>query len=338
MPLPVRPHLEAPVVAALTAVSVAFIVALWASHARSTEISTRAHAIEMHEDTSPTVEHARQISRAHAASRNLALVLGVGGVIAALIAGAVALRVIRKRSQLLVEYSELLDARATELEVFAYRVAHDLRSPLGTMALGLNAMRLEQDEDDVVHLDRLARGIGRMDRLIMDLLTFASSGARPDGNARADVGDVFTDVLADAEPSIARVRADIVVDRPPPVAVTCSHGALVSMVGNLVSNAARYVVEGAAPHRIWLRGLLQGDRVRIEVADNGPGLPAGAEELVFESFRRGADRPDGGLGIGLATVKRLAEAHRGRVGVRNTPGRGCTFWIELPVAPALSAA
>ena len=332
MPLPVRPQLGTPVVAAILAVIVAFVAALWASHARTSEISTRAHAIETHDDRSLTVEHARQISRAHDESRDLAFALGIGGIVAALVAGGVALHVIRRRSRLLVEYSELLDARATELEAFAYRVAHDLRSPLGSLSLGLHAMRLEQDDDDAVHLDRLSRGVARMDRLINDLLAFASSGARPDGDARAEVADVFSDVLADAEHAIARARADVVVDRPTGLAVACSHGTLVSMVGNLVNNAARYIVDGSAPHRIGLRAVVHGDRVRIEITDNGPGLPPGAEQLVFEPFRRGPTRREGGLGIGLATVKRLAEAHRGRVGVRSTPGRGSTFWIELPVA------
>lgn len=331
MPLPVRPHLATPVVAALVAVIVAFVAALWLSHARTREIPTRAHAIAVG-DSAHTIENAREISRAHQESRDLAFLLGVAGIVAALCAGAIALRVIRKRSQLLVEHSQLLDERATELEAFAYRVAHDLRNPLGSMSLGLQAMRLESDDDDQVHLDRLTRSLTRMDRLISDLLRFATSGAQPGDDSRADVGDAFTDVLADAESGIARAHADVVVDRPPPVSVACTHGTLVSMIGNLVNNAARYVVDGVGPHRIWLRGFVQGERVRIEVADNGPGLPAGTEQVVFEPFRRVAARRDGGLGIGLATVKRLAEAHRGRVGVRSTPGRGCTFWIELPVA------
>lgn len=334
MTLPVRPHLGTPVVAALVAVIVAFVTALWVSHARTGEISTRAHDIATHDDRSHTLENVREISRAHGESRDLALALGIAGVVAALVAGVIALRVIRNRSQLLLEHSQLLDARATELEAFAYRVAHDLRGPLGAMSLGLHAMRLEQDDDDAMHLDRLARSVTRMDRLINDLLRFSAASAQPDADARADLSEVFTEVLADAEPAIARAQVDVVVDRPGPIAVACSHGALVSMVGNLVHNAARYVVDGTGPHRIWLRGVLEGGRVRIEVADNGPGLPPGAEQLVFEPFRRGVVRRDGGLGIGLATVNRLAEAHHGRAGVRSTPGRGCTFWLELPLRAA----
>jgi len=74
--------------------------------------------------------------------------------------------------------------------------------------------------------------------------------------------------------------------------------------------------------------------VRVEVADTGPGLPPGSEQLVFEPFRRAGNSHLPGLGIGLATVKRIVEAYGGRLGVWSTPGRGSTFWFELPEAAA----
>ena len=75
MPLPVRPHLAAPVVAALIAVIVAFVTALWVSPARTREIATRAHAIAAQGDSAHTIENAREISRAHQESRDLAFSL-----------------------------------------------------------------------------------------------------------------------------------------------------------------------------------------------------------------------------------------------------------------------
>ena len=74
--------------------------------------------------------------------------------------------------------------------------------------------------------------------------------------------------------------------------------------------------------------------VCVEIEDNGPGLPPGAEERVFEPFRRLAQSSQPGIGLGLATVKKLVEAYQGRVGVSSRLGRGSTFWFELPRARA----
>jgi signal transduction histidine kinase len=73
--------------------------------------------------------------------------------------------------------------------------------------------------------------------------------------------------------------------------------------------------------------------VRIEVEDNGPGLPPGAEEWLFKPFHRLASRQPG-TGLGLATVKKIVEAYQGRVGVNAEPGKGSIFWVEIPLVNA----
>jgi signal transduction histidine kinase len=79
-------------------------------------------------------------------------------------------------------------------------------------------------------------------------------------------------------------------------------------------------------------GALAGARsMRFEVVDTGPGLPPGSEDRVFEPYCRLTEGDEQGLGLGLATVKRLVEGHGGHVGVKSTSG-GCTFWFDLPLA------
>ena len=224
----------------------------------------------------------------------------------------------------------MLDTRAQELEAFAYRVAHDLRNPLGTIALRIQTMRLAEDADRP-QLDKLTRSVTRMDRLIEDLLQFARAGAAPEPGARVMLPDVIRDVLADAGPQIEVAQAQLVVGAIPQVEVGCARGTLASMLGNLVNNAAKYVTGGTPPHIIHVRAYIKGTRVRVEVCDNGPGIPPGCEEVVFEPFRRLGNLREPGLGIGLATVKRTAEAYDGRVGVTSNLGCGSTFWFELPI-------
>jgi signal transduction histidine kinase len=114
------------------------------------------------------------------------------------------------------------------------------------------------------------------------------------------------------------------------VQIAVSPEALSSVLSNLLGNAVKYVGEGSQlPHRIGVRVSRRARLARIEVEDNGPGLPPGAEERVFEPFRRLPSKQPG-TGLGLATVKRIVEAYQGRVGVVARPGLGSTFWVELP--------
>src|SRR5262249_17914349 len=117
-----------------------------------------------------------------------------------------------------------------------------------------------------------------------------------------------------------------------PCVVACSPGVLTSMMGNLTRNAIKYI--GQAPiRRVNVRVKDQGIFVRVEVDDTGPGLAPGVEAAVFDPYVRSAGTLQPGIGLGLATVKRLAEGHGGRVGVSSRAGEGCLFWFELPKAP-----
>jgi hypothetical protein len=100
-------------------------------------------------------------------------------------------------------------------------------------------------------------------------------------------------------------------------------------LANLVQNAFAYTWPGG---HIWLRAHAKGDRIFIDVEDECGGLPPGDPQKLFLPFeRRRSDRP--GLGLGLSTSRRGIEANGGKVGVRDLPGRGCVFSIELPRAP-----
>jgi signal transduction histidine kinase len=113
--------------------------------------------------------------------------------------------------------------------------------------------------------------------------------------------------------------------------VACNEGLLTAALSNLVRNAIVHL-DGGGAKRVDILTVDAGDRVRIEVRDTGPGLPPGSETRVFEPYVRGpgSDRP--GLGLGLATVKRIVETHGGAVGVESRVGVGCRFWMDLPRA------
>ncbi len=84
-----------------------------------------------------------------------------------------------------------------------------------------------------------------------------------------------------------------------------------------------------------VRGQAQRGRVRVEVADTGAGLPEEMQQRVFEPYVR-LDKSRPGIGLGLATVRRLVLAHGGKVGVSPNAGTGAVFWFELPLSEAVA--
>ena len=111
----------------------------------------------------------------------------------------------------------------------------------------------------------------------------------------------------------------------------CAGGVLASLLSNLLRNAIKHM--GDRPRRqIRVRVAARYDRVRFEVDDSGPGLPPDLLPDAFDPYVRGSGTREPGLGLGLATVRRLVEGHDGRYGVSSRLGEGSLFWFELPAA------
>jgi signal transduction histidine kinase len=106
---------------------------------------------------------------------------------------------------------------------------------------------------------------------------------------------------------------------------------LVQVVVNLLANAVRFTPVGG---RVTVRLVDAGSECEIQVEDTGVGIPPAELPHVFESYRQ-AHPGKGGTGLGLAIVRQIADAHGGRVRLESEPGRGSTFTVEFPLAPAL---
>jgi signal transduction histidine kinase len=256
-----------------------------------------------------------------------------------LAAGLLVLRQVRRYGDLVGRHAELQEARATELETFAGRAAHDILNPVAAtqMALQLAAQRSPPDAPARDLVDRALRNVARVRTIVDGLLQFARAGARPSPGARALLAAVVDDVAGGVRPAAERAGVDLRVEPLPPVAVACSPGVLTSLVSNLVHNAIKYagVRAGAS---ITVRARDGRDAVRVEVEDTGPGIAPDALQDIFLPYVRGPTGGKDGLGLGLATVRRLAEAHGGRAGVRSVLGEGSVFWFELPTAGAAPGA
>jgi len=256
------------------------------------------------------------------------------------IAVALAIGAVRRYTQLLESQRRLLENRAEELELFAGRVAHDVLGPLSSVStfLGILDRHLPAQENKLRDgLRRAHSGLSRSGRVVNDLLDFAKAGAPPD-DTTTSVGEVLDSLSHELQPLAREDGVDLRIDPPrEPCLVFCRPGVLISLIDNLARNAIKYTADSPV-RAVTVRSQLKRGQFRVEVTDSGPGLAPETRAVIFEPFVR-APSAQGkpGTGLGLATVKRLVAAHGGKVGVESEPGRGCTFWFELPGAPSEAA-
>lgn len=225
-----------------------------------------------------------------------------------------------------------LEAVNQELDAFAARLAHDLRSPINSVR-GLVGFVREDiadtlDEETRDLLDRAIRSGDQALRMVSDLLDFARLGhgqlpLRPVA-LKALVAHCI-DTLIEHAP---RERCSITVE---PLPVVLGHEGLLSQVFlNLIDNAIKYS-EPKPEIRIRIHAQPRGDRlVDICVEDNGVGFDPEHARLLFLPFQRLHRRSEfTGAGMGLANVKRILERHGGSIAASSRPGEGSTFQVSL---------
>jgi signal transduction histidine kinase len=259
-----------------------------------------------------------------------AVLVQVASGVAAVLALSVAYRVSRTEAALTERW--LLQRKNAELEAFSGRVAHDVLSPLMTvsLAVGLAAQRLSGPGDEMLHtaLGRAGSALQRVRQMVSDLLEFARTAALPAPGVRTEVAPLVETLVDDLQPLAAEAGVELALTSASRRSVPCAAGILSSILSNLIQNAIRYTGTELDRH-VQVRAVDAGPEVLFEVEDTGPGIPAEDRERVFEPFVRRSE-VGVGLGLGLATVKRLAESHGGHVGMRSAEGHGSLFWVTLP--------
>jgi len=234
----------------------------------------------------------------------------------------------RKAEQL----SQRLQESNQELEAFAYSVSHDLRAPLRAMQ-GFSEALLQDyadrlDETGKDYAMRILKASQRMDNLIQDLLAYSRLTRQDIRRKPISLEGVINEALRVLEDDIKERDAIIKIEKSLPQ-VLANHSVLYQVILNLISNAIKFVKKGSKPVvRIWAEET--GGKVRLNIQDNGIGIPAEHQERIFRIFERlhGIERYPG-TGIGLAIVKKGVEQMGGSVGVDSEPDKGSRFWIEL---------
>jgi signal transduction histidine kinase len=224
---------------------------------------------------------------------------------------------------------------------FVSNVSHELRTPLTAIAgaLGLvsaasadelpektrrlveiahrNSTRLVRLVDDILDIERLEAGLAQMELRAVDLRQLVEQSVEIN------------------QPYAARTATHLeLIDAPDRPEVLADGDRLHQVLTNLIGNAAKFSPPGSVV-RLAVEQL--GDRARVEVIDQGPGVPAAFRSRLFQRFSRASDevtRHVGGSGLGLYIARTIVELQGGRIGVDSPPSEGATFWFEIPLVPS----
>lgn len=225
-----------------------------------------------------------------------------------------------------------LQALVDTREQLLRNIAHELRSPLARLRLGVELARRKDERQDL-QLDRMERECERLDALVGSTLRLARMGALPSPTETLDLADVVDGVVQDARFEAGDRRVSIDWRRPAPLPVTADRDSLASAIENVLRNALRFAPEGGI---VRVRLLADAAEACLEIEDGGPGVPEKELAYLFEPFYQSAAAAGvtpGGAGLGLSIARAAVTAHKGRISARNAAPNGLSVRIELPRAP-----
>ncbi len=210
-------------------------------------------------------------------------------------------------------------------------VSHELRTPLSALQARLENVADGVEPADAETVRTMLAQVRRLGRLVEQLLDLSrlESQAEPFDAEPFRVAGVLEDVAREARLS-APEDVELHVEAPEDLVVSGDAERVHQVVMNLVENAVRH---SPRPGRVQLVAAPAGSRVRIDVIDDGPGIPAEESARVFERFYR-ADRArsGGGAGLGLAIARWIVDLHGGSIRAERAGARGCRMVVELPGA------
>ncbi len=212
-------------------------------------------------------------------------------------------------------------------------VSHDLRTPLTVIAGSASSLVEGEASLDSATKRELAQGIyeeaRRLDRLVHNLLEMSRLQA---GEARLNqewyvLEEVIGSALAQLDPQLQQHPLSISLPTDLPL-VQIDALLMERVVINLLENCLKYTPSGTA---IEISGRIEGPELLVAIADQGPGVPAGQEERIFEKFYQAAPGSQRGAGLGLTICRSIVEAHGGRIWAANRPEGGVTFFFTIPL-------
>jgi two-component system sensor histidine kinase KdpD len=232
-----------------------------------------------------------------------------------------------------------LDAETNQLRAAMFSsVTHDLRTPLASIKAGVTSLLDTSTVHDAAQQRDLLLTVleetDRLNRLVGNILDLARirAGALIPRRASTDVEEVAEAVVARMRPQLTSVRLELqLTDELPEIPADPVQ--LDQVFTNLLENAARHSPAGGT---VRIHVAREDGSVRVRITDEGPGIPPGQREKVFEPFYRGREDPERpGSGLGLAIVRAIVTAHGGRIWIEETAAGGTAVVLDLPMEEAV---
>ena len=237
-----------------------------------------------------------------------------------------------QRQELLRQAEAAARARADMLAM----VSHDLRNPLGVIAMAAEQLATEVPTTDQrlqPLVERVSRAAKRMDELISNLLDAASieAGSFEVQSQELQLEQLLNDGVEAIQPFAGRKGISVETRcADPRLRVSCDPHRVAQVLGNLLGNALKFSPEGS---RIVVEASRAPDCAHVTVHDCGPGIAAEHLELVFDRYWTGKRSGRAGTGLGLFIARGIVVAHGGKIWAKSKQGEGSTFCFTLPLVP-----
>jgi signal transduction histidine kinase len=249
----------------------------------------------------------------------------------------------QQQVQIFRDETDIEGARRARDAIVA-NISHEFRTPLSAQLATLELLRIEMEgetgdagplhgRESAQLLRSLERSSLRLVHLVDNLLESVRMEGGEETIRRAPVAldEVVEEGVALVAPLLRQREQQTEIDLPyPGITLDGDAPRLIQVIVNLLANASRYSPDGTI---IRIGATDEGTRCRLWVEDEGPGLPPGTEDSIFDRFSRGGEGEPGGMGLGLWFVKSIVERHGGEIHARSLPERGSRFTMTLPKGP-----
>lgn len=238
---------------------------------------------------------------------------------------------IRSLQQQLIENNDKLAQANQELEKFTSVVSHDLQQPMQSI-LGFArildfTLKDKLEPEEYTHLQSIISAGDRMKRLIQDLLIYAKMGQEQISLEPIDCNEIIEQVKENLASAIAERNVKIICSSLP--TVQGNEVQLIQLFQNLINNAIKFTAPDRQPE-IQIKAVIRKTKCLISLKDNGIGIPPEKTGEVFQVFKRFHDaKKYNGHGIGLATCRKIAENHGGKIWFKSEVDVGTSFYFTL---------
>ena len=221
-----------------------------------------------------------------------------------------------------------------ELEELTLISTHDLQEPLRKIQVFGDRLRVRYAENlgdtGKDYIERMQASASRMQTMLNELLTYSLLSAKVNRHTMVDLNNTMKDVMADLEAIIEKEGARITISKLPVIEAVPMQ--MKQLLQNLLSNSIKFHKPTQPPIVKIYAEIIDNQRIRIVVIDNGIGFDMSFYNKIFRPFQRLQSRASfEGTGIGLAICKRIVDLHNGTILAKSTLGVGTRFEVELPV-------